>query len=1235
MLFSLLELFYMRRFRLVVSELVEELRQCYLVGVRIAVLRYALLCPVVRARLGIKVAPVSHEALVVRAPVPWHHSFLTGTHHCHHNLFALNHLLNTLDTIWEDRFAKLRFVDMVALTGADEHKAPTPEVLEKAIRAQCADTRTVLLHKWLPAVSRVFGEQVESWRSLVPTDVDDSLRQVRRFFSAVRSRMSLQLRRLVLDSISDFRDCLVKHKAGNDYTGEYIEESFIERSVVEVSVTVQEKRVLFCPQLTETHDRLLSCLAAIIEHNQRIPRIERLLFPEMSRRRLYLHAVSAEEEAVEAVKAEVSALFSANAPGPSTYVAIYHQYTHLLDDTTLNLVQDFIENCGILKEGKKLLASLQLVSGQVVQLRDYVPLGLILLNCKDINHRLQQQVKELTAAILEYFVVRNKEHDKDVCRSFDEMSTKLSQVTDVTAEIVELSNYLHICSSQTMTQLLQEIQNATDRLMFLLQFGRVPEDQVPLINRMYAWPHKIQEDFRLAETRLSHKRDLKETALKARVANFEKTLQVYNKELEDLRGRDNFIMKEIRVDTMKRNVEMLERLTTQFQEARAELQAINEEQSLLSWEMTKFPLLQSMISLKEPYDKLWHTTYDFHQKYERWFNGPFIGLDAEAISEEVEAMWKTMYKLTKTFLDQVGSRRVAEYVKERIEKFRLHVPVLQCICNPGLRERHWNQLGEHLGTELNLTPETSLADMIEAGLPSVQRKLEEISHAASKEFSLEKALEKMKGEWANVVFEFKPWRETGVSILAAVDDIQVLLDEHTQKVQTMRGSPYVKPFEAEIRTWEEKLLSMQDILDAWIKCQVTWLYLEPIFSSEDIMKQMPVEGRKFTRVDATWRQLMGTAVKDPHALVATEQANMLPRLHECNRLLEEIQKGLNDYLEKKRLFFPRFFFLSNDELLEILSETKDPQRVQPHLKKCFEGISRLHFSAQQEIEGMISAEGELVQFSNRVIPAKARGLVERWLVEVEEMMVQSMQDVAVRAVENHPLTPHGLWITQWPSQVVLTVAQIVWTTDVTNILPKRGLKDYVGVCDSRIQEVVEMVRGKLEYGTRLTLGALIVTYVHGRDVVQELIRKGASSVTDFTWVSQMRYYWVNELVQVDMIMTRLQYGYEYLGNTSRLVITPLTDRCFRAQGTPGSVKGDSGGASKGRLGMPDGVTRWPKGRKKGAKWDLGEKGGTQGASGGIQRRLDEWENLLYELGVSHTSYQTLKQKKIVKDILIY
>ena len=83
------------------------------------------------------------------------------------------------------------------------------------------------------------------------------------------------------------------------------------------------------------------------------------------------------------------------------------------------------------------------------------------------------------------------------------------------------------------------------------------------------------------------------------------------------------------------------------------------------------------------------------------------------------------------------------------------------------------------------------------------------------------------------------------------------------------------------------------------------MYLEPIFSSEDIMAQMPEEGQKFAIVDVIWKDIMMAVAKDRRCLGATELPNLLKKFLEANALLEDVQKGLNNYLEKKRLYFPR------------------------------------------------------------------------------------------------------------------------------------------------------------------------------------------------------------------------------------------------------------------------------------------------------------------------------------------
>eukprot|EP00800_Vazella_pourtalesii_P011138 TRINITY_DN2684_c0_g1_i2.p1 TRINITY_DN2684_c0_g1~~TRINITY_DN2684_c0_g1_i2.p1 ORF type:complete len:309 (+),score=72.59 TRINITY_DN2684_c0_g1_i2:316-1242(+) len=306
-------------------------------------------------------------------------------------------------------------------------------------------------------------------------------------------------------------------------------------------------------------------------------------------------------------------------------------------------------------------------------------------------------------------------------------------------------------------------------------------------------------------------------------------------------------------------------------------------------------------------------------------------------------------------------------------------------------------------------------------------------------------------------------------------------------MQSMSSSPYSEMFQARISKWENKLCLTQEVLENWQLCQSKWLYLDPIFSCNHIKKQIPLESKRYQDMEHIWSTIMNSAKTNPKLIQLCPDFRLLDSLRKCGTLLEQIEKGLNEYLETKRCAFPRFYFLSNDNLLEILSHAKDPTSIQPFFAKIFENIARVTFEEDLRISEMWSKEGAMIPFYEPLYP---KGGVEVWMQEVERVMRLSVKDSLKRALKSYSTTPRSEWVISWPGQVVIAASQTYWTTEVAHAIKTGSLDKYCEQLHAQLGDLIQLVRGEPTPLQRIIITTLIVIDVHAKNIVEKLMKEG-------------------------------------------------------------------------------------------------------------------------------------------------
>ena len=561
--------------------------------------------------------------------------------------------------------------------------------------------------------------------------------------------------------------------------------------------------------------------------------------------------------------------------------------------------------------------------------------------------------------------------------------------------------------------------------------------------------------------------------------------------------------------------------------------------------------------------EIWEIAVDWENLWDTWKETVFKVLETSQMETQAAVFLKRVGKIQRVTkaTSRIGGWKCLDAIKNRILQFQNTMPLIQDLKNPVIRERHWTGLKNEINKDFDPHGDLfTLEQVFTLGLHTVSEFIGNMSSNANKEAAIEAALKEITRVWGEVIIDMMPFKDLYYKV-RSTEDLYTQLEDNQVQLSTMKASRFYLVFEEKIVYWEHALAHVSEVIELLLAVQKAWMYLESIFmSSEDIRKQLPLEAKLFDQVNDDYKAITEGIVSDSNAVRATSKEGTLDKLTIMEEKLNKIQKALDQYLELKRQYFPRFYFLSNDDLLEILGQQKDPEQVQKHIKKCFVGVEKMQLIAAgvagnrtPEAMGLVEGGGESIPLVNNVI---LEGAVEKWLVLLEEAMFVAVKKQMMGTNSGYR-GAKDKWVKDWPGQLLITQGKVVFTRDCQKALEsvakgnKKAMKGVKKKQVNYIAQLSDLVRGQLTKIERNKVVALMTMEIHSRDVEERLIKQGAAHPEDFLWLSQLRFYYDKDggeegfgEVGARQTNTIQIYGYEYQGNNGRLVITALTDRCI-------------------------------------------------------------------------------------------
>jgi dynein heavy chain len=715
------------------------------------------------------------------------------------------------------------------------------------------------------------------------------------------------------------------------------------------------------------------------------PSNERLL-ADLTRRRELLEAtlrrekgatiqdnISNDEEVLRIMVSIFSGM-SSSVDKLQKYLTFWEKYKYIWDLDKEAFVRRYVRNPRPLKSIQDDIQKYRDVQREVQSEEGFVMINFIssdasLLKQAIINHCIEWQAKFTdhinTSARTELHALLALFESTNA--SLSRSPKNLDELSDVNIALKEVQANL-----DSVHQRFEPLKQQYNMLEYFEV--RVKEDELAGLQSLPQHFEQLHVAIASCEKKVVESKRVMKKELERNVAVFDKDLEMLN---SDIKNRAPFSDSGV---TVQEAIAVIKDFRDQLQTAMDTQSNLNKGLAIFEVEPMSRKEIGSMTKELEMLEATWNYFSDWEILWKSLSAQPICEIDVTAASANVSSMLKNFLKATRDVKDWDAVKGF----KARLEKVKSNFPLVQSLQSPNIRDRHWFQVQKVVGHDLGQQTKCAFDVVLSVDFSKFSDALFHVCSVAAQEVSIETALHDLDQQWANARLDIEKYKDRGHKIVKGLPVIFNVLDESSVLLSSLKVSPHHVPFKTEIHEWEVCLTVMSEALEALSLVQKLWIYLESIFVSTDdsVVRQLPAEAATFERVDKNIRVVIDQMHQNPLVKVALCGPAIFPELMSMAKDLESVRKNLEDFLETKRQAFSRFYFIGNDDVLEVLGCNKDLKTMQPHVKKIFPNISSLLLKQNQrklyEVEGIVSGEDERVGFGTAVL---ADGPVEHWMLQ--------------------------------------------------------------------------------------------------------------------------------------------------------------------------------------------------------------------------------------------------------------